>query len=78
MEWLIFDVWNGTVKAIQGALRRSISVTRTVISSSLMGAKLNYLAKQATGDIIVCYGIHDDYYPPDPNQLYCESNDRKT
>jgi glycosyltransferase involved in cell wall biosynthesis len=64
MEWLVFDDGTEPVKDLfidlcKETLHYTQSETRLP-----MGTKLNYLAKQATGDIIVVMD-DDDYYPPD-------------
>jgi glycosyltransferase involved in cell wall biosynthesis len=63
MEWLVFDDGTEPVKDLfidlcKETLHYTHSETRLP-----MGEKLNYLAKQATGDIIVVMD-DDDYYPP--------------
>ena len=63
MEWLIFDDGTEPVHHLfkdlcTDHLRYTYSETKLP-----MGEKLNYLAKQATGDIIIVMD-DDDYYPP--------------
>ena len=64
MEWLVFDDGTEPVKDLfidlcKETLHYTYSETQIP-----MGEKLNYLAKQATGDIIIVMD-DDDYYPPD-------------
>ena len=64
MEWLVFDDGTDPVGDIfkdhcTDHLRYTYSDKQLP-----MGEKLNYLAKQATGDIIIVMD-DDDYYPPD-------------
>lgn len=64
MEWLVFD--DGTEPVKDLFIDNCTDHLRYTYSDKQlpMGAKLNYLAKQATGDIIVVMD-DDDYYPPD-------------
>jgi glycosyltransferase involved in cell wall biosynthesis len=64
MEWLVFDDGTESVQQLfkdlcTDHLRYTYSETKLP-----MGEKLQFLAKQATGDIIVVMD-DDDYYPPD-------------
>lgn len=64
MEWLVFD--DGT-EPVRDIFRKSCHEHLRYIHSDHripMGEKLNFLAKKATGDIIVVMD-DDDYYPPD-------------
>ena len=64
MEWLVFD--DGT-EPVQDIFRDHCTdhLRYTYSDKQLpMGAKLNYLARKATGDIIIVMD-DDDYYPPD-------------
>ena len=64
MEWLVFDDGTEPVKDLFMDLCTDHLRYKYSDKQLPMGAKLNYLAKQATGDIIVVMD-DDDYYPPD-------------
>jgi len=63
MEWLVFD---DSTEPVRNLFKQHCTdhLRYTYSDNQLpMGTKLNYLAKQATGDIIVVMD-DDDYYPP--------------